>query len=134
MKVLRANKHVRMPLDGDDTIKVQDVPVKDIMIIPGMRWLEKRMPNFRESIKSIGMEWPIIITDDVHYWQKEKNWPKDEKGEYKKGLACHTGNKRVLYARVNGYDMIEAYFVNGKLQKNLVNSQTFIAKERWPKK
>ena len=81
-----------MPLDGGDTIKVQDVPVKDIMIIPGMRWLEKRMPNFRESIKSIGMEWPIIITDDVHYWQKEKNWPKDEKGEYKKGLACHTGN------------------------------------------
>ena len=64
-----------MPLDGGDTVKVEEIPVKDIMIIPGMHWLEKRMPKFRESIKSVGMEWPIIITDDVHYWQKEKNWP-----------------------------------------------------------
>jgi hypothetical protein len=79
------------------------------------------------------MIWPIIVTDLEHYWNKEKNWPKDEQGKYKQGIAVHTGNKRVLYAIEKGYSHIEGYFVKNLEEKNNIITKTFISKEEYTK-
>ena len=78
------------------------------------------------------MLWPVIITDLKHYWQKDKNWPKDDRGVYIDGMAVHTGNKRVLYAKLNNYDLIEGYYVKSKLDKDKILAKTFIMSESWP--
>jgi hypothetical protein len=127
MKILKAKKYI----DNID-IPLLEFKVDDIMIIPSLKWLNKRMENFTKSIEKNGMLWPIIVTDLEHYWQKDKNWPKDENGNFKKGISVHTGNKRVLYAKINSYDLIEGYFVKSKEEKNMILSKTFISKESWP--
>ena len=96
MKVLKAQRHP----DGIN-IKVELFDPKELILFPHINWLEKRMPKFRQSISSTGMLYPIIVTDLEHYWHTGAKWPTDEKGDYILGKACHTGNKRVLWAREN---------------------------------
>ena len=100
------------------------------MLIPSMKWLEKRMPLFRSSILKHGMKWPVVVTTDEYYWKE--NWPKDENGEKKKGMCVHTGNKRVLWAKEQGYDLIEGYFVKSLQEKNEIIYKTYIARTSWP--
>ena len=40
--------------------------------------------------------------------------------------------ERVLYAKINNYDLIEGYFVKSKEEKNIILSKTFMTKESWP--
>jgi hypothetical protein len=128
MKILKANNYIK---DIDIPITVFDL--KDIMIIAGLKWLKKRINPLFESIDKVGMMWPIIVTDLKYYWNKERNWPKDEQGNYKPGIAVHTGNKRVLYAIEKGYSHIEGYFVKSLEEKNNIIVKTFVNKEDYPK-
>ena len=127
MKVLKAQRHP----DGIN-IKVELFDPKELILFPHINWLEKRMPKFRQSISSTGMLYPIIVTDLEHYWHTGAKWPRDEKGDYILGRACHTGNKRVLWARENNYDLIEGYYVKHINEKNRIISQTYLHKDKWP--
>jgi len=127
MKILKAKRH-------PDKIKIE-VELFDpnsLQLFPHISWLEKRMPKFRDSISSTGMLYPIIVTDLEHYWHTGAKWPRDEKGDYILGKACHTGNKRVLWARENNYDLIEGYYVKHINEKNRIISQTYLHKDKWP--
>lgn len=127
MKVLRSLKKPKT------VIPLVEFDINDLMLLPSQKWIRKRYPNLKSSIDEVGMIWPIIVTDFKHYWQHEKNWPKDENGQYIPGNLVHTGNKRVIWAKENGYTHIEGYFVKHKLDKDLIISQTFIHKNQYPK-
>ncbi len=127
MKVLKAKRHPEKI-----EIKVELFDPNKLQLFPDINWLEKRMPRFRESISSTGMLYPIIVTDFEHYWHKGAKWPKDKEGNPVKGQACHTGNKRVLWAREQGFDMIEGYFARDINDKNKIISHTYIDKGKWP--
>ena len=130
MKVLKANQRVPNP-----PTPVIEYPVNDIMLTAPIAWNMKKMPDFKESVESVGMIWPIIIVDLENYWQpmKDKRWPRNEStGEFIPGVAVHTGNKRVMWAKENGYDLIEAYLVTDRNHKDEIVRQTFIARGLWP--
>ena len=92
----------------------------------------KEITNFKDSIEGAGMIYPIIYTDLEHYWLKEKRWPKDKDGNCIPGLAVHTGNKRVYWAKQNGYTHIEGYYVTNIEEQKAIVKQTFIVKESYP--
>ena len=135
MKILRAQKH-------PDNIK-QDVRLFDLSElkpIPPLYWLEKRIAEFgyNQSFENHGMIYPITVTTHYPEWVKERIIKKcphhvDEKGELKAGLYVHTGNKRVVWAKNNGYDQIEGYLVDEKDEKGKIRSQTHIAHGDIPK-
>ena len=125
MKILKAKNYI-------EGLELQQFKVKDIMILPSLKWLNKRMEKFTKSIETHGMLWPVIITDLENYWQKDRNWPKDDRGVYKNGMAVHTGNKIVLYAKLNNYDLIEGYYVKNKLEKDNILVKTYMTSENWP--
>ena len=127
MKILKAKNYIK-----DVDCNLIEFKVKDIMILPSLKWLNKRMEKFTKSIEAHGMLWPIIVTDLENYWQKDRNWPKDDNGVYKNGMAVHTGNKRVLYAKLNNYDLIEGYYVKSKLEKDNILVKTYMTSENWP--
>lgn len=127
MKVLRSIKKCKTPLP------VLEFDVNELMILPSDNWIQKRYSNFKSSIDKVGMIFPVIVTDLEHYWQKEKNWPKDENEKYIPGKIVHTGNKRVIWAKENGYTHIEGYFVKDKMAKDNLIKQTFIGKTDYPR-
>ena len=47
-------------------------------------------------------------------------------------MCVHTGNKRVLWAKEQGYDLIEGYFVKSLQEKNEIIYKTYIARTSWP--
>jgi len=120
MKILQAKNKI----EGFDTINFN---VNEVGLFPHIDWLQKRMPKFRESISKVGMLYPILVTDKEHYWNRGAKWP-----EGVTGLACHTGNKRLLWAKENGYDLIEGIFVNSEEEKIKIVHQTFMWKDSWP--
>jgi len=61
--------------------------------------------------------YPILYTDLDSYWLVEKRWPKYDNGRPIPGIAVHTGNKRVWWAKQNGYDKIEGIYVNSKAEQ-----------------
>jgi|TARA_B100000287_G_scaffold404611_1_gene427442 hypothetical protein len=132
MKILKSIQHVPNP-----PVNVIQYPVKDIMLTAPLewKWQQKRMPDFRESIEKTGMLWPVILVSLEHYWEpmKSKRWPRHHSGEFKKGVAVHTGNKRVIWAKEQGYDLIEAYLITDRNDKDEIVRQTYIAKHQWPK-
>ena len=132
MKLLKAIQHVPNP-----PTPVIKYPIKDIMITAPLEWnyQQKRMPDFRESIEKTGMLWPVILVDLENYWEpmKSKRWPREHSGEFIPGIAVHTGNKRVIWAKENNYDLIEAYLVTDRNDKDEIVRQTYIAKHQWPK-
>jgi len=126
MKVLKAKQYL-------PNMVTQEFKVKDLMLLPGEDWLRKRMGNIRESIDKNGMIWPIIVTDHLHYWHDQRpNWPRNNDGTHKEGLAVQTGNKRVKYALENNYDLIEGYFVQNKLEQTNIIVKTHMSKDSWP--
>jgi len=91
--------------------------VKSLRTIPPDTWLENRSNEFGyyESFEKHGMIWPIAVTDHTQQWVKDRILPKnpqhkDKDGNLIAGLYVHIGNKRVLWAKHNGYDQIEGYF------------------------
>jgi len=127
MKILRSLKKCETP------IELIEFDVNELMTLPGEKWIKKRYPNFKDSAEKVGMIWPIIVTDFEHYWQHEKNWPKDKEGNYIPGKIVHTGNKRVMWAREHNYTHIEGYFVNSKDEKDKLIVQTYMEKDKFPR-
>ena len=137
MKLLKAMKRVTCkdePLVGI-TPKVVEVPLENLMLTADNDWMMKRYPNFKRSIDSVGMKFPIIYTDLEHYWLTEKRWPKDVySGIPIPGIAVHTGNKRVYWAKENGYTHIEGYYVKTKDEQAAIVRRTFMAPSSYGQK
>jgi hypothetical protein len=128
MKILKAKNYI-------EGLELQKFKVKELMLLPSDKWLEKRMPIMRESLKNCGMIWPVIVVDHINYWHNlRNNWPKNEYGVLKEGLVVQTGNKRLKFAIEEGYDLIEGYFVKSKEEQTQILLKTRIEKEQWPLK
>lgn len=128
MKLLKAKLHIEFKVPFD----VTNVSLDNMLISTDMDWLNKRYPIFKESIDRVGMLFPIIYTDIDNYWLKEKRWPRDENGEFKNGYIVHTGNKRVIWAKNNGYTHIEGYFVRNKDEQSIIVKRTYVNKFSFP--
>lgn len=117
------------------SLEVKLVPVKDLMQTANANWMAKSYKEFKDSVEDYGMVWPIIYTDLDHYWEPEKSkrWPRDENNEFISGIAVHTGNKRVKWAKENNYDLIEGYYVKSKEEKDFIVRKTYIHKTLFPK-
>jgi len=135
MKVLKAQIK-------PDTLKHLDLQlfnVNDLICIPPKDWLEKRMNEFEYQIsfEKHGMKYPICVSTHEHEWVRErfarKNLPHIENGKVKPGLYVQSGNKRVLWARQNGYDQIEGYLVSTIEDKAVIRAQTHINHGKIPK-
>ena len=128
MKILKANNYI-------EGIELLQFKVKELMLLPSDKWLEKRMPLMRESLKNCGMIWPVIVVDHINYWHNlRNNWPKNQQGLLNEGLAVQTGNKRLKFAIEENYDLIEGYFVKSKEEQTQILLKTRIEKEQWPLK
>jgi len=128
MKILKAKNYI-------EGLELQQFKVKELMLLPSEKWLQKRMPAMRESLKNCGMIWPVIVTDHINYWHNLRdNWPKNQQGLLNEGLAVQTGNKRLKFAIEENYDLIEGYFVKSKEEQTKILLKTRIEKEQWPLK
>jgi hypothetical protein len=128
MKILKAKNYI-------EGLELQQFKVKELMLLPSEKWLQKRMPVMRESLKNYGMIWPVIVVDHINYWHNLRdNWPKNEHGGLKEGLVVQTGNKRLKFAIEENYDLIEGYFVKSKEEQIQILLKTYIEKELWPLK
>lgn len=78
------------------------------------------------------------MSDEKEDWVQKRILPKnphhrDENGQLIKGLYVHVGNKRVLYAQQNNYDMIEGYFVKEQKDKTDIQRLQHISHTKIPK-
>jgi len=135
MKILRA-KNISTKIN----FPLQLFDVKELRIIPSIDWLSKKINIYRykSSFEKVGMLYPIVVTDEKEQWVKNRILPKnsqhkDEDGNLIKGLYVHVGNKRVFWAKENGYDKIEGYFITQEKDKTLIQNLTHINHESIPK-
>tara|TARA_Y100000022_G_C13194599_1_gene349696 strand:+ start:180 stop:590 length:411 start_codon:yes stop_codon:yes gene_type:complete len=97
--------------------KKELVDVKELMLTNETNYMMKRYDKLEISMNRVGMIYPILYTDLDSYWLVEKRWPKYDNGRPIPGIAVHTGNKRVWWAKQNGYDKIEGIYVNSKAEQ-----------------
>ena len=97
--------------------KKELVDVKELMLTNETNYMMKRYDKLEISMNRVGMIYPILYTDLDSYWLAEKRWPKYDNGRPIPGIAVHTGNKRVWWAKQNGYDKIEGIYVNSKAEQ-----------------
>ena len=135
MKILKAKNHL-----SEIKIPIQLFDVEKLRIIPSYKWLEKKMRlyEYTNSFEKVGMLYPIVVTDEKEPWVKNRILPKnsqhkDKDGNLMKGLYVHVGNKRVLWAKENGYEKIEGYFITQEKDKTFIQNQTHIDHESIPK-
>jgi hypothetical protein len=133
MKILSAEKSLK-------EFKVQLFDVQSLRTIPPDNWLSNRMKQFEydKSFMKHGMLWPIAVTDHTHKWVQDRILPKnpqhkDKDGNLISGLYVHIGNKRVLWAKHNGYDQIEGYFFSTMEDKRKIYSLQHIEHTEIPK-
>jgi hypothetical protein len=135
MKILKA-KNISTKIN----FPLQLFDVKELRIIPSIDWLNKKINTYgyKNSFEKVGMLHPIVVTDEKEQWVKNRILPKnsqhkDNDGNLIKGLYVHVGNKRVLWAKENGYDKIEGYFITQEKDKTFIQNQTHINHESIPK-
>jgi len=133
MKILKAKNHLK-------EFKLELFKVSELRIIPSDQWLNKRVRKYgyKDSFEKHGMLYPIVVSTDKPDWVQRRilkfnNHHKDEKGNLISGLYVHVGNKRVLWAKENSYDMIEGYLVEDQRTKNQIQGLTHIAHTSIPK-
>ena len=136
MKILRAKEKV-------DSIynDLRELDLKDLILMPPNNWLEDRMNEFNywESFDKHGMIYPITVSPHTEDWVQERlkrgKTPQHllEDGNVKPGLYVQTGNKRVYWARQNGYTHIEGYMINEREDKAMTRAHTHISHDRIPK-
>ena len=133
MKILRAQKNL-------SDFKLETFDVSLLRTIPPHNWLEKRSNEFgySESFKKHGMIWPIAVTDHKQKWVKDRILPKnphhkDKEGNLIPGYYVHIGNKRVMWAKENGYDQIEGYFFSSQDEKRKIHDLQHIKHTEIPK-
>ena len=120
--------------------------VSDIRIIPSDEWIDWRSKQFgyKESFDNCGMLFPIGVTTHEPEWVKNRILLKKdgefknphhrkEDGSIKEGYYVHLGNKRVWYAKQNGYTHIEAYIFKTVFERNELKYRTHIDHKEIPK-
>lgn len=104
--------------------------IKDLNIRPDDQHLLKTKLQFERleySIKKTGMIHPIIICEHKHYWDK---WPENAN---KNKFLTVVGNQRVIYAKKKRYDIIEAYLVTSKVQRDKIMGKSYMYPDEYPK-
>lgn len=112
--------------------KKELVDVKELMLTNETNYMMKRYDKLEISMNRVGMIYPILYTDLDSYWLVEKRWPKYDNGRPIPGIAVHTGNKRVWWAKQNGYDKIEGIYVNSKAEQAKLVKITHIPHGKLP--
>lgn len=121
--------------------------VDELRIIPSDTWINNRSEEFgyKESFDNKGMMFPIAVSGAKYDWVQERLLLKNDKGEFKNphhineygevtgGLYVHVGNKRVLYAKQNGYTHIEGYLISSTSEREDVKRFTHIPHTEIPK-
>ena len=136
MKILYAKNHPREL----EHLKLQLFNINELILMPSIKWLKERMNMFEyeNSFNNKGMLYPIAVSTHEPEWLyerfKRKNLPHiDENNKVKPGLYVQTGNKRVLWARENGYNQIEGYLIHSKEDKSKIRAVTHIKHTEIPK-
>ena len=139
--VLRAQKHPDN-IYGDIT----EFDLSELRCMPTDDWIKKRIDEFdyRTSFENNGMIYPITVSPHTEDWVqniiKQKvngQWKKPHhiyaNGEVKPGLYVQTGNKRVFWAKEQGYTHIEGYLILEQQKKIEVKKQLHIPHGEIPK-
>ena len=112
--------------------KKELVDVKELMLTNETNYMMKRYDKLEISMNRVGMIYPILYTDLDSYWLVKKRWPKYDNDRPIPGIAVHTGNKRVWWAKQNGYDKIEGIYVNSKAEQVKLVKITHIPHQNLP--
>lgn len=136
-KILRAKNYIP---ELQKEFVLQEFEVNELKIIPPDHWIKNRSKQFDydQSFNNVGMMYPIVVTDEKPDWVQKRILPKnshhaDQFGDLAKGLYVLVGNKRVLYAKEKGYDLIEGYFVTELKDKNKIRTKQHIEHKNIPK-
>ena len=134
--VLRASKTP----DGlyDD---LRELDLDELVLMPTNDWLKDRMNEFDywTSFKNNGMIYPITVSPHTEDWVQERlqrgKTPQHLKanGEVRPGLYVQTGNKRVYWARQEGYTHIEGYYVTDREDKAKIRNRLHIPHTEIPR-
>ena len=123
MKSLTASNH------PETAIKTQMFKVSELRLIPPEQWVIDRMEDYgyNESFENVGMLFPIIVSTHNPVWVQTRLKGKcphhfDEENKIIEGYYVHAGNKRVLWAKKNGYDEIEGYLCDDQVDKVTLKS------------
>ena len=139
--VLRAKNHPDS-LYGD----IQEFDLTELRCMPKDDWLKSRMDEFDywSSFEKHGMIYPITVSPHTEDWlqdilkQKINNEYKKphhikSNGEVRPGLYVQTGNKRVYWAKEQGYTHIEGYYVTNREDKARIRKDLHIPHTEIPR-
>ena len=139
--VLKAQKYPDS-IYGD----IQEFDLTEIKCMPNDEWLKERMDQFDywTSFEKHGMIYPITVSPHTEKWVQDLitqkvngKWKKPQhiyaNGDVKPGLYVQTGNKRVYWAREQGYTHIEGYLIVNKEDKAKLRSQLHIPHDEAPR-
>ena len=134
--VLRANKKPENLYDD-----LRELDLDELILMPPDEWLKDRMDEFDywTSFKNNGMIYPITVSPHTEDWVQERlqrgKTPQHLKanGDVRPGLYVQTGNKRVYWARQEGYTHIEGYYVTDREDKAKIRSKLHIPHTEIPR-
>ena len=134
--VLKAKKHPE-GLYND----LRELDLDELILMPPDEWLKDRMDEFDywTSFKNNGMIYPITVSPHTEDWVQERlqrgKTPQHLKanGDVRPGLYVQTGNKRVYWARQEGYTHIEGYYVTNREDKAKIRSKLHIPHTEIPR-
>ena len=134
--VLRAKEHPN-GLFND----LRELDLDELILMPPDEWLKDRMDEFDywTSFKNNGMIYPITVSPHTEDWVQERlqrgKTPQHLKanGDVRPGLYVQTGNKRVYWARQEGYTHIEGYYVTNREDKAKIRSKLHIPHTEIPR-
>lgn len=129
MKILKANK-----IPEKIKLKTELIDVKGLRLLPPEKWLNKRIDiyNYEDNFSKNGMQYPICVVSSKEEWANlriRKGMNKEHIDKFNNvidGLYVFCGNKRVMYAKQNGYDKIEGYIVKNRKDKQDIQVATKI--------
>jgi len=112
MKILKA---------VDNNYKGDIVKVSDCKMLGIVR--DETYKYVKPSLLKDGMKYPILITDFETY---KKEWLTNNWSENDSKYGVVMGNQRLKFAIEQGYEYIEAKFVNSKSERNKIQRETYI--------
>tara|TARA_A100001515_G_scaffold92683_1_gene73975 strand:- start:188 stop:601 length:414 start_codon:yes stop_codon:yes gene_type:complete len=120
---------------------LRELDLDELILMPPDEWLKDRMDEFDywTSFKNNGMIYPITVSPHTEDWVQERlqrgKTPQHLKanGDVRPGLYVQTGNKRVYWARQEGYTHIEGYYVTNREDKAKIRSKLHIPHTEIPR-
>lgn len=140
-KVLRAKHH---PPELSRLV-FKNWSLSQIRFLPHDEWIINRMNQFgyEASFDKHGMMFPIAVSNHTDGWVKRRiihqtndvnmNNVNEDMKTLVPGYYVHVGNKRVWWAKENGYTHIEGYLIRNTAQRQAVKRHTYIPHEKIPK-